>query len=408
MGDVFYANSNVTNFGFKNATAVNVSWSGCSGVASDLNGRGTKVILGNMGYFGNLPFSNTTANDGTNPSNATYNWKFNLTGTTDTTCALTFTTEAIGTKYDRNAFTINLRVSAASSGSPSPSPSPGDGGTGNKSLNITSFPLQLQIGQGNFQTAAVRVKNTGTIDLKPVNLTVAGIFSSWYTVVPPSQNISWGSSKDYTVTFTIPSDAEVSNYTITYKASGPGAEDSETGYLVVLPSVETAQKLRSNLTNTTNHFDIVMNLTNVTKKAGGNVSLVEPKLAKARQLLDDAETYLDAGQNFLAYTTLSDTESLLTEIENDLASIEENLAMSKSSNITLYGGILAAVIVLGLIAYAVFPKKPGFNLGGGYKHVPAEHIGKSRIEIATEKIKDFLRRIRERAPQRKEEYKYHP
>ena len=387
VGNIAVCEPRVTNYGYKTASGVNVSYSLSSACIVIVSGSAPSTIqLGNI------------AGGGSNDTLLSY-WTFNASSAGS--CTLTITTNTSGTVYDRQTTTINYNVSAAAAA--------GDGGattttttaTTNTTtaLSITDYPTEIKIEQGKEKIETIKVKNTGAVALTSVSVSVSGINETWWAQ-PSAKDIAKNAEKTYNITFSIPGDAEVKSYPITFKAAATGVSKTVTSNLIVLPSAEMVNEtILPEFENLTAWYTNVSLVFNQTKAAGGNVSLVEAKLNETRDLLDNASAYIEQGDYYSAYQLFAQIKNLLNTTETDLIAIKEGLG-KVALPWTWIAIVVAAIACVIIIIYVSLPRLGKLKIGFKPKALKPE------VSII-EKIKEKIKKLKERLKRKKEpEYKY--
>lgn len=373
QGATFYCAFKVTNYGSRNATAVNVSMSMTSGCTNLNTSIPTTINLGTI----QAEQSNTT----------TPAWYFNASSTGG--CNITLSALASGTNtWDRQNLTIMLNMTGSSGTSGSESLG-NISGTINKSLGISSWPAQTTVKQGYSATATVKIKNTGIFSLSGVRLDVSGIDKSWWSV-SPSSNVSLAKNeeKSWIITFNVPKTATIANYTINYNAMANGVTTkSKQATLVVEPNSTMKTLINETLANYTVRYDEISALIEEADANGVNVTEATMKLAEAGDLLDQANAAIEQGD-------WTDAYSLLDQIDAKLTSAQASLTISKAGggiNIPWIwvGGVVGAAAIGVAAFYIIRLRQPGYYPELGYRSSVAPTGAARRI---VEKIKNLFKK----------------
>jgi len=310
---------NLYNFGPLTASSAIVYFSntGCpiTSVTAARNdcGGGGSATSDNL----NVTFNLISGSESRNCNNIT--WSF--TGTGSGSC--TATIYGTNNKWFNN-ISLPISVSATTANvTPTPSPSPGPSPTPTpepaKHMDITSFDPLIQIAQGNSSSTTVTVKNTNTTKTQDIKLSVENITSTWFSVSPALTSVSPGNSTTFTVTFTIPSTAEIKNYNGVFRAISNYANVSKSFTLKVLPSEAQKTTINQTLASYRANMTQLSLEINQSKSKGLNVTFAEAKLLELKVKIEQAEGYANQGDYFNAYQLLSSIQILIDETKAELA-----------------------------------------------------------------------------------------
>ncbi|MCK4729984.1 MAG: hypothetical protein KAT28_01565 [Candidatus Aenigmarchaeota archaeon] len=90
------------------------------------------------------------------------------------------------------------------------------------------------IAQGGTYDLEVELKNTGNAKLNDLYLTLSGLDSDYYSITPSVEDdLSSGSTREYTIHFSIPDDFEANNYDLTLEASSDEKDKEDSITLTV-------------------------------------------------------------------------------------------------------------------------------------------------------------------------------
>ncbi|MEM7823884.1 MAG: hypothetical protein QW227_00710, partial [Candidatus Aenigmatarchaeota archaeon] len=376
IGTAFYCGYNVTNYGFINGTDVTVtrSVSGCS----KLDSLPDTINLGNITPGG----SNTTS------TNTTTTWYFNASSTG--ICTINVTAVASGTRWDRQSLTVIFNVTSGSGGSGDGAGQPNVTINTTKGLDITSWPNETYVYQGGSASATITVKNTGALSISDVRLNVTGIDDDWYSVSPVNMSLNRNQEKSFIVTFNVPNNASVGNYSIVYTAWAKDVSNPKVSKLIVYPSNATQAQINISLENYTSKYNellAMLNMSNVT----GNKTEAAQKLADAKILIEQAQAAINAGDWLTA-------NELLDKIEVALLAAETALKTKVVKQIVInipwmWVGIIAAVAcIVGAAFYLMRLRKPGYYPELGYRASPPAGTFFDRIRNAMQRLKEKFRR----------------
>jgi len=267
--------------------------------------------------------------------------------------------------------------------------------TTNNTLTFSIAEQIIYVEQNKSNTSVVQVKNAGSTS-QTVTLGIDTLNSSWYSInFTNSTSISTGKVVGYLVTFT-PRDAEIKDYSGSFKATGSLSNATSAFTLRVLPNAEKRAEIASIYKQLNSNFTSLSDEFNKTKKEGKNVTEAQLKYDMLKAKLDQANIYLNNGDYFSAYQLINEIENLYSETKDALSRAAITPALSLSNilgsgyltYILIGGGIAAGVFV----AYLFWPTKtppPAYTLGPSKPSIGAA----PKISI-TERLK-FLKKIKE-------------
>lgn len=358
VGNTVTCNFNVTNYGYKTASAVIVTYSGYGSLLTETSGPSSPVSLGNIPSLG---------------SNSTGNIVFNASISGPFT--LDISTSASSTKYDRQNISLGFVISNAS-GSTNPSNSNSGtntgAGTGNNTpsttyaLSLTSYPNEIKIEQNKSKDIEVKIKNTGSKDAY-AGLSVSGIEESWFTT-PAKENIPSGQEKTFSINFKIPETAGVKKYDIEFVASSSDTTSKSSSVLYVLPMNNTKEQIKINITSLKERYEELYSLFNESNSTGKNVSEVIARLIDAKSLLDKIDNYAKTDDWFSAYDLLDDVRTALDDAEGKLKSSKLQ-ELKKAIQVHVYVIVLALMFLTIIVWVKLeYPKLKEMRSNGKSKY----------------------------------------
>ena len=373
IGDKFYMNVDVKNYGHLDATGAKV----------ELSVEDCVVLLddGEWTDDGTQTIGNISA--GANVS--TYHaWKFQLDSSGDCTISV------VGNSHSSDTWVASSTdVEVVDSGDDTPTPDSG-GSDSTGELSIYSFPPTTTVAAGSTKTVQVRVKNTLPSSLSNVKVYVDYIDNDWYTG-PYSASIASGGMVTYNITFNIPSDAEVKSYSIKFVTNTSAVVDRETATLVVTGVGTVEEEPDIQVEGFSTRYDVLYELYNEAVAQGKNVTDTKKNLDSAKILMDQAQSYMDQNRTTEAENLFSQINTLLTKAEDSLGTIKMQQLTQTASG--WYGAIIVGVIaVLAGIVYVLKKQTGGYHHERGYNYVPEQHRNKSLYDRFKEKI-DKLRKV---------------
>jgi hypothetical protein len=231
------------------------------------------------------------------------------------------------------------------------------------SISITTQISNFEITQGNSTAKTLTVKNSGNWTLYNITLTLSGIDSTWYSVRPEKyNNLTKNSYATFNITFSIPTDADVKNYTVTSQANthNTSAKDSKTFIIKVMPSIATVQNVI--LPRYDEYIALVStlekNITDIEKIGKDTTSLktilndIKNKIAQANESINNKDYY--------SAKLLLDEAKILID---DFYTNAENI-INKPAEINLMFIVIIIVIIFAAAIFVAFMFWPSKKEGG--------------------------------------------
>jgi uncharacterized cupredoxin-like copper-binding protein len=218
-----------------------------------------------------------------------------------------------------------------------------------------------------------------------------------------------GESKNYTVEFTIPTEAEIKDYTGKFKATSEKASIGKDFTLRVLPSEEKKKEINSTIAAFSENATKVGDEIEELRKRGYNVTIVQDKFSKLLQLLSQAKTAIQNNDFFTAYQLIDDIKEAL---ESTVKAIEDVKKVQKPPARFKWILIALTSLAVGVLVYLFWPegeegkekalqiKASKFKKGKNAWNKLKEKWGKKK-EWSTPEEKTILQRIKEKISERK-------
>lgn len=272
----------------------------------------------------------------------------------------------------------------------------GNGGNDVEDIDITDYPSSLTITQNKSKSFTITVENDGDTDEDDIELEITGISSDWYSRTPSNLDLDSGDEDDFSVTITVPADAEVKEYSLTFKVSNDDVSDSKTSKLKVIPSEEEKESINETYTLYLENYTVLEDQMNEMISDGKNVTEFNETLADIKSKLDSLQELIDEEDYFNAAQKLGEIESLLI-IARSLVAQEETLKsgfdiLEEGKNyVWLFIGVIVIIIVGFLIYMFLPPPKDKYKVKKFKYTAPGagEPIGK-KISKELRKIKAKL------------------
>ncbi len=391
--------ANVSNYGNLAGSSATIQFSENCGYSA--------AVTGSTGCSGSQDGTTFTVSPAANSRTCMVWWTITAGSSAADACTANII-GAAGTWYDARGINVSVTVTGSGTSTTttttattttSNTTTPATNTTPASALTITSFPSETKIAQNASANVSISVKNSGDTNLTGVKFYVDGINQSWY-VQPAAQNLSKGAEKNYSIVFNIPASAGVASYPINFVANNSAATKSASASLIVIPNNQTAAQILTNFTSYVLKYNELSLFFNQTKARGvnsTNLTDAEASLNQAKDLLDKANAYINAGDYYNAFQLIGQIDSLMKSAEQKLADAQNASApVIPSSAWIMIVGIVAAVFVAGFVIYIAIPPKQGFDAGIGYSYVNPGARGKSRLDLAKERLKNAIDRIKEK------------
>ncbi len=197
-------------------------------------------------------------------------------------------------------------------------------------ISIISSPDKIKVEQGEGLTTTVKVKNDNEIKYQFIKLEIDGIDSSWVTVIPSSEvEVIPMDTKEYSVEFNIPKDAEIKEYEGDFKASSSIKTKKRVFILSILPGSELKTSINQTIENYQDQIQELENNITEMKSKGYNITEAERKLQELKDEFNKLITFRDGGNYKSAYELLDETGNLL----NETASVISGAVIIPSTNL---------------------------------------------------------------------------
>ena len=414
-GNISYLNVSVINYGFLKATG-SISFSNTSSCGSTI----TQFANENCTSFSTMNL------DGNGTTTCLFSWKIvtvdDVSGSYDE-CDFTISTSDAAFNSIPGTITVwNVSVSSSTSTSTSTSTSSTSNASttskvsgGTDYLNIIDYPSSISIEQGGSKKVEITVNNTNKTLTQNMVVSVDGINSSWFSVNPSTAvKLKKGESYTFEVTFNIPNNASIGNYSAKFNATSvyinPVRPTVSFIYDTVLKSftlkVTPGEALKSEINTKLSQYKNEMNSLeeqiNQSKAKNYNTSEAEDLFNQLQTKINQANTYVSNGDYNSAYNLLDGIASLINQTESALSGLSS--ITGKASGVKgdwwswgKWVVIVVVVIVSSVLGYMLWPAKPGET-----KPAPVTVIQgavgekKDKITETFAKLKERWKMIREK------------
>ncbi|MEM7819462.1 MAG: hypothetical protein QXD48_01395 [Candidatus Aenigmatarchaeota archaeon] len=227
------------------------------------------------------------------------------------------------------------------------------------SIRIISSIEDFEIIQNQSVIKSVTVKNDGNTTLYNITLSLSGIDSSWFRIIPTKYDYSTKNSiNNFIINFSIPSNAEVRQYTVTIDVttSNTSVKDSKTFIIKVIPSNVTVEIVL--LPQYNEYLLVIAELeNNITylENIGINVADLKSLLNDIKNKFDQINQSMKNKDYYTAKLYLDDVKNM---IDNLSAKISE-ASSEKKVEMDIFVIILIVIIIVIIIflLYILWPTK---------------------------------------------------
>ncbi len=331
-----------------------------------------------------------------------FRWRFTADNVSDdVTCSAQIVIDDPG--FNSQGVTIHVENIESSSNNNEGTES---GESQEEEIAIGEHPSSLSIAQGENKSFIVNVENIGDVDEDDITLEITGISSSWYTFTPTSMDLGSLTEDDFNVTISVPDDAEVKEYSITFEVGNDDVSDSETAKLLVMPSEKTKSDVDSKYESYLENFTDLENKMKEMIREGRNVTELNDTLQNLKSKLDTLGELINNSDYFNAVPKLGEIESLLTVANSLVIQVEKEtppgLLQESSSYVWIFIGVLI-IIIAGFLIYMFMPSPKETFAPKKFKYVPP-----GSGEPITKRIIKQIKKIRMkiRSPKRKDDKKW--
>lgn len=363
--------------------------------------------------------SGTSLTSLTVPGNATgvciFVWKITSSNDVSSTVDCDYTVTTSNTSFNSLSGEITVRhVSSGTTDDDSSSSSSSSSGTttGDTTstvsgttdyVDIIDYPTSISIEQGGSKVEAVTVNNTNKTLSQNVLLDIANLDSSWYSI-NPSTTVKLKRAESYTfeVTFNIPNNATVGDYSGKFNATGLYMFKTITKIydtvlkdftLKVTPGEALKSEIESKLSSYTNDMNALEQQINESKSQNYNTSEVESLFDQLKTKIDQANDYVDSGDYTSAYNLLDDIASLINQTKDGLTGLSPITGKVTAGDWWSWGKwviIVVVVVVVSVIGYMLWPTRLGET-----KPTPRAIVQKV-VEGKKDKIAETFMKLKER------------
>ena len=338
-----------------------------------------------------------------NPFTSSCVVKWTITGasTAQAACGATIVGTPSTIWYNPSGVTLSITttLSSGSSSSSSASAAAAAAATPNVSLAFSLADTIVYVEQNKTNTSTAQVKNTG-VSTQTVTFSVDSINSSWYSINDTNSSaLSTGKVRGYLVTFK-PENADVKDYSGSFKATGSASSATAAFKLRVLPGPEKRAEISSTFDQLNVNFTSLTDELSKTKNEGKNTTEAQQKYDMLKAKLDQANTNIKNGDYFAAYQLINDIKSLFTETKAALSSstVPAGGGFNLGNLLGAQAGYLTYVLIGGgvaagaFVAYLFWPSKAP---GAAYKAGPTKPLLGESVQTSVKDRFQFMKKIKE-------------
>ncbi|MCD6483117.1 MAG: S8 family serine peptidase, partial [Candidatus Aenigmarchaeota archaeon] len=266
-------------------------------------------------------------------------------------------------------------------------------------LEIVEYTQKLYLKPGETNYTLVEVLAYNTEITQNVSLYVLSIPSSWYTIKPTSMLIEPDDTGIFNVTFSIPKDATLGEYTGLFKANSSYAADSKAFKIVVVGEEENETNITATAEVFYETYEEKLKVWNSTilslKNESYNTTEIEKIYSEISKLLAELEKSIEAGN-------VTEMESIMTKIkqkEIEIATAFQKVepmkeVIEKKSSRWRTISIIFGVFFIAILVYLFWPfeGKPKYDYKKG-KFTWKPPREKSEIDMLWEKIKEKIQKL---------------
>ncbi len=388
---------NVSNFGNIAASSIILTYSeSCVGYSLSAPIATTACSAGDLS-------GTATISPAANSTGCIVTWTVTANSSANSACTGSVSGSNSTKWYNANGINISIDVTAnATSGTTTTGTGAGGAATTTTTppaavyLEFSSYPSTVSLEQGNSTTSTVNIKNSNNTVGQNIAFTIADLNSSWYSISPTGDiKLAAGQTANYTVTFTVPSDAEVKDYAGTFKATSNYTTLNQSFILKVTPGETLKVDIDKDIADWETKITDLEKEINSTIKKGWNTSNLETKLADLKSKFAQAKSLKDSGDYRGAFDLLKEIDSLYNETSN---LFEEVKKANQPSLLSYLKWIIVAVVVIGIavLGYLFWPQK-GYTPSKGYTPPQKEKEQvKSKLQENYEKLKEKWKFIKKK------------
>lgn len=378
IDDKFYISVNASNLAANNITNVVLlaDLEDCvSLISGGLASTDDEYTIGNLSAFQ----TNTTLKI----------WRFKMKSSQDCDIVL-LGNSPTGTTWIQDTISVSVTTTDEDDNGGSGG-SGGDEGGATGELSIYTSPTYFEVGRGETKTMEIKVRNSLETALLNVGVYVDYVNKDWYKI-PTKFNLTGGMTKTVAITFTIPEDAEVGNYSIRFTANTSAVTARANSVLrIVKESTQatttlTKEQLTTSVDTVEERYQNLLTAFSEVNTTGLDENITSD-LNSLKGLIEDARDLIKNGEYTAAENKLNAARDLEAKISEEINALKTQEVAEKVSYWGPIAILLVAVAVIGFLVYVLTPSKAGYIAGRGYTHVPSQAHGKSRVERFTNELK---------------------
>ena len=186
------------------------------------------------------------------------------------------------------------------------------------SILIEKYSPKISVARNSLKTELVTVRNTGSLDLSNISLMLVGIPLTWFNITPSSYfSLKPNEALVFAITFNIPKDATIGNYSATLIASSNLISDSKQVEIVIYRSMK--ELLEEEISRLEDELASLVIDTKIAEKEGKDVSVVKDMINSIRDEILKARDNLSK-ENYESAMKNVENAKILLERARDLLS----------------------------------------------------------------------------------------
>ncbi|MBI4010179.1 MAG: hypothetical protein HY361_03250 [Candidatus Aenigmarchaeota archaeon] len=260
-------------------------------------------------------------------------------------------------------------------------------------VNISSALKVIELAENSSTSIAVEVKNSGNLS-DTVSFSIETINTSWYIVNASAATLAArGGTSGFLVNFSV-GFVEIKDYSGRFKIVGAEETLYSDFILRIVPGIKTKMKINDTLILYKAEFLKLGLELNESKSQNKSVSDAEAKYESLKVKLAEAENNIAQGNYANIAQIFDEIKSLIESTKANLSKvqtpIEQIQQIVEGSNFLTYVIIIAAIIVVGVLAYLFWPTSTKYEVKAPKSTEPSMVAKlKKKLNEMTKKEKKF-------------------
>jgi len=223
-------------------------------------------------------------------------------------------------------------------------------------VTISSALKLVELVENSSSSIAIEVKNTGNLSDK-VSFAIENINESWYKINATNVTLQpRGGVASFGINFSV-GFVELKDYLGRFKISGSNETLYSNFTLRILPGGKTKAKINETFLLYKTEFLKLEIALNQSKSQNKNVTAAEGKYNELKSKLDELNNLISQNNYLGTQQRLDEIKSLLDATKEEFSKAQVIQQEQEQANLLTYVLIIAAVIVVGVLAYLFWPAK---------------------------------------------------